>query len=232
MTGSGTRRRHGANPGARALAAIVLAVVSVVVSACGSSGPTARVLPDPIASASAAAPGSPATLPAPTSALGESPASGDVLVDQSLLSFIPINGHGLLQSIDPDTTAQVAQDPDLRANASALMIATYTAVPTSASAAPTDDIAVVSVIRLRDPSAGDDWFRAWRDSYDNAACANAGGVTRNSQTDVGTHTVFVGACAGGSFTYHTRLADGAIVVSITSVGSLRLGETIMERLAP
>jgi hypothetical protein len=232
MNAAGRRRRDGADLGARA-AAIVLAVVSAAVVACGSSGPTARVLPDPIASASAAASGPPATTsPGPSTILGQSPAGGDVLVDQGLLSFIPIGGHGLIQSVDPDTTAQVAQDPDLRANASGLMIAMYTAVPTSASAAPTDDIAVVSVIRLRDPSANDDWFRAWRDSYDNAACANAGGVTRNSQTDVGTHTVFVGACSGGSFTYHTRLADGAIVVSITSVGSLRLGETIIERLAP
>jgi hypothetical protein len=227
MIATGTRRS------VRAGAVMILAFVSAAVVACGSSGPTPRVLPDPIASASAAV-SSPAAIvsPEPSNLPAPSLVTSGVLVDPSLLSFIPINGHGLLQSVDPDTTAQVAQDPELRANASALIIAMYTAVPTSASAAPTDDIAVVSVVRLRDPAVGDDWFRAWRDSYDTAACANAGGVARNSQTDIGTHTVFIAACAGGSFTYHTRLKDGAIVISITSVGSLHLGETIMERLAP
>jgi hypothetical protein len=239
VTGRAAERRPGAVLRSRSLAAIALAIVSTAVLACGSSGPTARVLPDPIASPSAVAGSGPSASTSGAPAAAATPASPaaasggtDVLVDPSLLSFIPVTGHGLVQAVDPDTTAQVAQDPDLRANASALIMAIYTAAPASASAAPTDDIAVASVIRLRDPSTGDDWFRAWRDSYDKAACDPAGGVARNSQTDVGTHTVFVAACAGGAFTYHTRLADGAIVISVTSVGSLRLGETIMERLAP
>ena len=154
------------------------------------------------------------------------------MVDPSLLSFIPIGGHGLIQTTDPDTTLQVAHDPDLAANASGLMIASYIPDPTKASGAPGDDIAVVSVVRLRDPAADDTWFRAWRASYDAGACANAGGLARTSQIDIGSHTVFIGACSGGSFTYHTRLSNGAIVISINSIGPLRIGETIMERLAP
>jgi hypothetical protein len=238
MTRPGNGLRLRTNGRTRSVAAIVLAVVAAAMVACGSSAPTARVLPDPIASVSAPAgtkpsgSGAPSIASAPASPVAPSGGGSDVLVDQSLLSFIPITGHGLVQAVDPDTTAQVAQDPDLRDNAAGLIIAIYTAVPASASAGPTDDIAIASVVRLRDPSVGDDWFRAWRDSYDKAACANGGGVARNSQTDVGTHAVFVGACAGGSFTYHTRIADGAIVISITSIGSLHLGETIMERLAP
>jgi hypothetical protein len=112
------------------------------------------------------------------------------------------------------------------------MIAIYMPEPSSMSAAPAEDFAVVSVIRLRDPHADDAWFRAWRDSYDAAVCAQAGGVKRNSETAIGTHTVFVGSCAGGSFTYHTRIADGAIVISINSVGPANLGRTVMEGLAP
>ena len=140
----------------------------------------------------------------------------------------------MIRTPEPDTARDVARDPDLGANASGLMIATYVPVPESGSAGPTDggDIAVVSVVRLRDPSADDAWFRAWRESYDEAACANAGGVARNSQTDIAGRTVFIGGCAGGSFTYHTRVANGAIVVSITSIGPRRVGETVMERLAP
>jgi hypothetical protein len=218
----------------RALLVTVFAVTSACLAACGTTGPTTNVLPNPVPSASPSASGDTATSPAPASPSGLTGSGGEVIVDTSLLSYIPITGHGLVQAVDPDTTAQVAQDPALRNNATGLIIAIYTATPSPGAASPTDgnDIAIASVIRLRDPSVGDDWFRAWRDSYDTAACANAGGVARNSQTDVGTHTVFVGACAGGSFTYHTRIANGAIVISITSVGSLHLGETIMERLAP
>ena len=222
---------------ARARTAIAaLGVMSIAFVACGTgpSGPTPRVLPDlsagPTASTGAPPSGASAT---GSPGAGASPDAGlTVAVDPGLLSFIPIGGHGLVQSVDPDTTAQVAQNPALRVNASGLIMAVYTSVPTSASAAPSDDIAVVSVVRLRNPALDDAWFRGWRDSYDGSACANAGGVTRHAETVIATHTVFIGSCAGGSFTYHTRLAAGGIVISITSVGTAHLGQTIMERLAP
>jgi hypothetical protein len=207
-----------------------MVAASLVVSACGSINvPSASVAPS-------LAPGSAAPRPSPSRAVAETPSpslpSSDVLVDPGLLSFLPPGGADVLQMVDPDTTGQVAQDPELRANASAMIIAVYRWNLRTPSPGPADDLAVASVVRLRDPSKDDAWFRDWRDSYDTAACANAGGVARNSQTDIGTHTVFIGSCAGGSFTYHTRVAGGAIVISITSIGATHLGETIMERLAP
>ena len=155
-----------------------------------------------------------------------------VIVDPALLSYIPISGNGLQQSVDPDNAAQTAANPALRASASALFIATYTVAVAQGSPPPNDDIAVVSVVRLRDPSFDDNWFRDWRDSYDVAACEPAGGVSGNSQAEIGTHIVFIGSCSGGAFTYHTRVANGVIVISITAVGPARLGETVMSRLAP
>ncbi len=157
---------------------------------------------------------------------------GIVIVDPALLSYIPISGNGLQRSVDPDSAAQTAANPALRASAAGLIIATYTVAVAQGSSVPTDDIAVVSVVRLRDPSVDDNWFRDWRDSYDTAACEPAGGVSGNSQAEIGTHLVFIGSCSGGAFTYHTRVANGAIVISITSVGPARLGETIMSRVAP
>jgi hypothetical protein len=209
-------------------------LATIALDGCGSTtgpGPStspsigaATVSPTvPLASAAT----SPSTSP------GGSPgAGGSVQVDPGLLSFIPIGGNGLIRTADPDTAATIAADPNLGASASALMIAVYMPAPNSASAAPVEDFAVTSVIRLRDPHADDAWFRAWRDSYDAAVCAQAGGVVRNSETVIGSHTVFVGACAGGSFTDHTRIADGAIVISINSIGPANVGRTVMERLAP
>lgn len=224
---------------ARSAAAVVL---GLLLAACGSQPePTPGVLPSTIATPApplgssqargldgSGSPGPGISSPVASTTGGKAA----VTVDPALLSFIPISGHGLIQMTDPDTTLQVAQDPDLIANATGLMIASYIPDRTFSSGAPGEDIAVVSVVRLRDPAADDVWFRGWRDSYDKAACANASGVARNSQVEIGTHTVFIGACQGGSFTYHTRLSSGAIVVSITSVGGLHLGETIMERLGP
>jgi hypothetical protein len=244
LAGATARPTTGRSRRTRITVAIVGSVGLVgALAACGSQpGPTRGVLPTTIATPPASSSPSAATSdgPAPSPSLGpgtsaSAAAGGDaVAVDQALLSFVPISGHGLIQTIDPDTTAEVAQDPDLRDNATALMIASYIPAPTASSASTggVDDIAVVSVVRLRDPAADDTWFRAWRDSYDAAACANAGGVARNSQTEIGSHTVFIGACNGGSFTYHTRVSDGAILISITSIGTRHLGETIMERLAP
>jgi len=233
VTRRGLSRRSATAVTAARRAATGLAL-ALVFGGCGSQ-PAPAVLPSAIATP-AVSPGatSPDSASPPASPVTASPAGSGaaVTVDQSLLSFIPITGHGLIQTIEPETTLQVARDPDLVANATGLMIASYIPDPTLASAAPGEDIAVVSVVRLRDPSADDTWFRGWRESYDDAACANAGGVARNSQTDIAARTVFIGACRGGSFTYHTRLDDGAVVVSITSIGDLHLGETVMERLTP
>lgn len=211
------------------LAILVAVLASIALAGCG---PTTVPSSSPSVVAPTVNPtvalGSAATSPSASPISSSGPF---VQVDPALLSFIPIGGNGLIRTADPDTAATIASDANLEANASALMIAVYMPAPSSTSAAPAEDFAVTSVIRLRDPHADDAWFRAWRDSYDAAVCAQAGGVARNSETTIGSHTVFVGSCAAGSFTYHTRVADGAIVISINSVGPANVGRTVMERLA-
>jgi hypothetical protein len=154
-----------------------------------------------------------------------------VAVDPSLLRFVPSSGDGITLTFDPDTTASVATDPSLAADISGIAIGLYTRTPANASAPPSDDLTIVSVVNLRDPNVDDAWFRSWRDSYDRAACANAGGVARNAETVLGGKTFFVGSCAAGAFTYHVHLADVGIVVSLTSVGPGGLGEEIVNRMA-
>jgi len=149
-----------------------------------------------------------------------------VAVDPTLLSRVPAAIAGIPLTYDPVTTASVAADPTLGHEASGLAMAIAVAPASSTST----DLAIVSVIRLRDASASEAWFRAYRDSYDAASCATAGGVSGNAQATMHDRTVFIGSCAGGAFTYHVWLPDGPLIVSATSVGPLRLGEKVMESI--
>jgi hypothetical protein len=213
-------------------ARIGLAWLLLATAVACQSGPTVPATGAPSASPTGAPPAfiAESVGPSPSSEAPSSTAAGgrSVAVDASLLDALP-SGDGLERTFDPDTSATVAGDPGLATDAAALAIGLYRL---SGAPATSPDIAVASVVRLRDPAADDAWFRSWRDSYDGSACAQAGGITRHLETTIAGRTVYVGACAGGAFTYHTRIAGGGIVVSITSVGAERLGETILERLRP
>jgi hypothetical protein len=156
---------------------------------------------------------------------GASPAAA-VQVDPALLALVPGAVDGVPLTFDPETSATIAGDPSVAPDASSLAVGL--AVVPGASAA--DDLAVVSVVRLRDPARDDNWFRDWRDTYDQAACGQAGGVVGNAEAQIGGGTVYIGSCAGGVRTYHTRLVASGIVVSITALGSRRLGEKVMAGL--
>mgnify|MGYP000111894364 CR=1 FL=1 len=208
-----------------ALAAVLLAAL-LLAAACGG------VPPSPPATST----GSPAPMPPPASASPGVPASATptpVAAEPSLLDLLPLGGDGLILTYDPDTTTRIAADPGLVADASALAVGLATLGRAAGrTAGPLDDIAVVSVVRLRDPRADAEWFRDWRDTYDAAACAQAGGVARHAESAINGRTVFIGSCTGGAFTYHARTDDGAAVISITSVGPAWIGETVLRRLAP
>ena len=215
------------------LGLFLVAVAFAALSGCGSPSPSGSARPGSLVASTIGLPATNGSSPSASSpgATGPSGSLASVVADPTLLALVPVDGIRL--TFDPDTTSRVAADPTLAASASGLAIAVATPdgelIPGS-SAAPGLDLAVVSVIRLRDPSADDAWFRDWRDSYDEASCANAGGVLRRAETTIGGGTVFVGTCAGGSFTYHARVDGGAAVISLTSVGPSQLGRTIMEGL--
>jgi hypothetical protein len=189
-------------------------------AACSGPAPTSAA-PSPSPSEAI---GSVASLPASTApSAAATPSTGLAAeADPSLFAVIGGSSDGLNFVFDADTTARVAADPDLARNAVGVAIGLYTVTGQQ----PVEDFAIVSVVHLRDPSVGDDWFRSYRDSYDEAACAQAGGVDRHSEATIGTNQVFIGGCKGGAFTYHVRLEPRGIVVSITAAGSARLGERL------
>jgi hypothetical protein len=209
------------------LAGLVLGT-SILFAGCGNPAPTLPPASVPATPPGSASPTSVAR-PTPTEPLnGQSVPPIGVEPDPSLLDLVPASQAGATLTYDPETTASVAADKTLGKSISYLAIGLARPV----GAVATDpDFAIVNVARPRDQNAvNDDWFRDWRDSYDTPACAQAGGVARHSQTEVAGLTIFTAACANGAFTYHALIADGGIVLSITSIGPANLGRTIVENL--
>ena len=205
----------------------VCAAIGLLAALAACSGPTpSSGVPSQAPSQAIGSVGSPPASTAPSAAAPSATATASTGLtaeaDPSLFAVIGGSSDGLNFVFDPDTTAQVAADPDLGRNAVGVAIGLYTVTGQQ----PVQDFAIVSVVHLRDPSVGDDWYRSYRDSYDKAACAQAGGVARNSESTIGTNHVFIGGCEGGAFTYHIRLETRGIVVSITAAGPARLGERL------
>ena len=186
--------------------AAIAGAIALLVGGCGSA-----VVPSIV----------PSTSPAPTGV-----ASSAVAVDESLIQRLPVSVGGIVLTSDPATAADIATDPSLAGSASAIAVA----FAISPGASGDDEVAVASVVQLRDGVFDDDFYRSWRDSYDTAACESAGGVSGNAEADIGSRHAYIGTCAGGAHTYHVYLEDEGIIVSVTSVGEQRLGEQIVAGL--
>ena len=209
---------------------IAAAVLSALIVSCGPGPATPSPVASPTGSlapaATAEGPSSPGA--APTGSPSSGPSGAAIQVDPGLLTYVPTTVDGVPVTFDPETSAtNAAADPGLARDLAAIAVALAIAPGASAAA---DDLAVVSVVRLRDPTKDDNWFRDWRDTYDQAACGPAGGVIGNAEAQIGGGTVYIGSCKGGARTYHTRLVSAGIVVSITALGSRRLGEKVMAGL--
>ncbi len=95
-----------------------------------------------------------------------------------------------------------------------------------------NDLASAVVAKPVDGVFSDAWFRDWRDSYNQGACAQAGGIVGNAEAELGGRTVYIGTCSGGLRTYHAWLEDRGLLVSAFSTGEGRFGERLMAGLRP
>ena len=161
---------------------------------------------------------------APSPSLVVAPA---IAVDDTLLELLPNDVGGVPLTGDPATAAEIAVDPSLTGFVAAV------AVAAAFAAAPTEgvgDYVVVTLARLDPGVFGDAFFRDWRDTFDGAVCAQAGGVAGHAEAEIASHRTYITTCAGGVRTYHVHLDSSGVIVSMQAVGDGRFGERVVEGL--
>jgi hypothetical protein len=194
----------------------------LLVAACGSNvspSPPPSLSPAALATASPT-PGVSASSSGPAA---ESPTSSTLAspipTDAALLDLLPATLDGLDRQTDPSVDAGIAADPDLARLATSFATALYID-PT------TGEFAYVSVVRLQEPLSQRASI-SYRTSFDDAACAQAGGLQRTAEATIGAHRTWIGSCAGGVRTYHLDLSGGGLVLSVSEAGERRLGEQLI-----
>jgi hypothetical protein len=193
-----------------------LAAAVLVFAACGS---TASPTP---ASPSSSLRLTPTTSPSRAPSVSPSPApsgASPIPTDDALLGLLPDKLDGLNRQVDPLVNAPIAADPDLARLARSFATALYIDPSTG-------EFAYASVVRLRKELSADE-SRSYRDSFDAAACSQAGGLARTAEAAIGGHQTFIGTCAGGVRTYHVELDDGAMILSMSEAGERRLAERLI-----
>jgi hypothetical protein len=212
-------------PGAGPPLYAALLIAALVAAGCGpaptTQPPAATVVPTtgaltlpptPLPSAEAAStpPGSPARSPT-------------VELDPGLLMILPPAVDGAAVAAEPDSFASAASDPAFAGNVESAAFAIV---------ADGNDLASGVVAHLRPGAYSDAFFRDWRDTYDQGACEQAGGVATNAQVDLGGRTVHITSCAGGLLVYHVYLPERDVLISMLSLGDRRFGEQLMRDLRP
>jgi hypothetical protein len=132
-----------------------------------------------------------------------------------------VGGATLRES--PETEGPSAADRRLAATVDRLVTA-------FASSPDGSDFALAYVVALKPGAFSDQFFADWRDTFNQGACSQAGGVTGSAESEIGGRAVFVGRCAGGLLTYHAYLPGANFIVSISALGPKRFGDMLMRSL--
>jgi hypothetical protein len=201
-------------------------LLAVAASGCGATPPTPGPAGPSPGGATIDPPPSvrPTTPPTavPSSIAPVSPPAA-VIRDDSLLAILPPEVDGTPVVAEEESFAEAAADPAFAANVARAAFAIV--------AAP-DDLASGVVAELVPGVLDDDFFRDWRETYDEGACAQSGGVVASAETELDGRTVFITTCGGGLRVYHAALEERGVVVSLFSLGERRFGEQLISDLGP
>ncbi len=156
--------------------------------------------------------------PSPTASVvraGDRRTPAATVVDPSLLDRLPACIEAIALTPDAETAADIAATIDAEAGLEAIAVAIYPSL---------EDYAVVTVARLRPGVFDEDWFRDWRETFDEGVCEQAGGVDPgHSEVEIAGRQVFRSTCVGGVVLHHVWLAGGGQPRLDPGAGPLDLG---------
>lgn len=151
------------------------------------------------------------------------PSGAAVVLDNGLLEVLPTTVDGATVSPVPDAADLADQG----------LVADISAVAYAIALDPASGDQVVAVVAAMRPGRFDEeFFRDWRDSFDEGVCERAGGIAGKAESVIAGRTTYIGTCAESVITYHTHLEDRDLIVSAQALGTRRLGERLMEALRP
>ena len=143
------------------------------------------------------------------------------MIDPTLLEFLPAQIGGIPVTEALDEAALALADPALPRIATALDVGL-------ALDEASGNLVTAHVVRLREGAFDDATYRQWRDSYDEGACAAAGGVLGRAEAPIDERTVFVTSCVQQLRTYHVWIQDGAPAhLGLVGRRAARFGEQLM-----
>jgi hypothetical protein len=201
--------------------ALLTALLIVAAAGCATPAPTTMPDASTFAPTAAVSPARPSDVP--VSPVAGTPPPGVAVEDPSLIAVLPAAVAGQPVVLESQAFVDAIADPAFAANVEAAAFGVVVAG---------NDLSSAMVARTVPGAWSEAWFRDWRESYDEGACGQAGGVAGTAEAQLGGRTVFIGTCAGGLRTYHAWLEGRGLLVSAFSVGEGRYGERLMAGLRP
>ena len=206
----------------RRLAIIAGGLLAATLAGCGtdvpSGGPSNVPSAGPLATPTAAALATIGPPPSPTP-----DDAAPVVLDEALLGVLPAEIGSTPVKEDLDAASLALTDPALDQVASAIDAGV-------AFDAGSGNLVLALVVRLKPDAFGEELFRQWRDSYDEGACAQTGGVVGHAEADIGGRRTYVTSCVQDMHTYHVWLKEQGLLISASSIGDGRFGEQLLEGL--
>ena len=218
----------------------IAAAVLLIAAGCGSADVPAPTTPaatptQETPSASAATPTQAASAlsatPSPSPGVSAATSPGlpssipgvDVVMDPALLEVLPATIETAKVELEPESFGEAVRDRSFVANVDAAAFAIVM---------DGEDWATGVVAHLRPDVYSEALFRDWRDSYDEGACGQAGGVAARAQITLGDRPAYLSTCTGGLRVYHAYVPEREVIVSLFSLGERRFGEQLVAGLRP
>ena len=201
------------------------ALVCVVLLAAGCSTPPSTT--QPFGSATPGLDGTSSSGAPETIGPPPSPSPPDettpVELDPTVLAFLPATVGGVAVTESADEATKALSDPSVGKIGTGLDVGV-------AVDQGNGNLVVAWVVRLRPNTFTDAIYQQWRDSYDEGACADAGGVVGRAEATIDARTVYITSCTTSTRTYHVWLEQPGILISASAIGDGRFGEVLMDNL--